>query len=268
MHWNPDPLLFVIGPLAVHWYGFLFTLGLLVTIWMGHERFKQRGLPEDDASNLSFILPVALFVGAHLGYIVFYRFGDVLRDPSLLFDFRQGLASHGGGIGILVAVYAYARYKKADFRDYADAVMLAAIWLFPFIRVGNFFNSEIVGRPTDLPWGVIFDRTGLPEPRHPVQLYEAAMNVGLIGLSIWLNERRARLKKGATILILLALYFTGRFFFEFTKEYQEMDAGQWLTRGAQLCLPPAIVCWALLFRMRPVFLRPQEAATRQPDAGA
>jgi phosphatidylglycerol---prolipoprotein diacylglyceryl transferase len=266
VHWNPDPVLFIIGPLVVHWYGFLFTLGLLATFWVGHERFKQRGLEEKDASNLSFILMIALFVGAHVGYFVFYRPGELLRNPAVLFDFRQGLASHGGGIGVVVAVWAYARWRKVDFRDYADAVMLSAVWLFPFIRVGNFFNSEIVGRPTDLPWGVVFEAAGFTQPRHPVQLYEAAMNVALIGMSIWLHRNRATLTKGATCLILMALYFTGRFSLEFVKEFQDMEDGQWWTRGAQLSLPPAVICWALLWWIRPVFVpaRPSDPIAEPP----
>jgi phosphatidylglycerol---prolipoprotein diacylglyceryl transferase len=255
VYWSPDPVFFVIGPLVVHWYGFLFTLGLMASIWVGHERFKQRGLPEKDASNLSLVLFVATFLGAHVGYFVFYRPGELLSDPSVLLDVRRGLSSHGGGVGVIVAGWAYVRWRKADFREYADAVTLAAVWLFPFIRLGNFFNSEIVGRPTDLPWGVVFANVGLMEPRHPVQLYEAVMNVGLIGVSIWLHRERARLAKGATILILLGLYFTGRFGFEFLKEFQDMDAGQTWTRGAQLSLPPALACWVLLWWIRPVFVR-------------
>ena len=218
MHWNPDPVLLVVGPLTIHWYGALFTLGLLMTIWVGFERFKERGIPESHPFALAFVLPLGLFIGAHIGHSVFYNFDRLLADPAILLDPRTGLSSHGGAVGTVLAAWIFCKVKKANFRQYLDIGGLAALWLFPPIRIGNFINSEVVGRETDVPWGVIFEGAGYLTPRHPVQLYEAALAVGLIIWSLWLNKQRDRMKHGATFLLIMFVYFSIRTVLEFFKE--------------------------------------------------
>jgi phosphatidylglycerol---prolipoprotein diacylglyceryl transferase len=177
VHWYADPVMLRLGAVTVYWYGVLFTAGLFATVWMGHRFFVERGLEERHASNLAFWLLGGLFLGAHVLDVVVYNWQTFVADPSVLLDIRFGLSSHGGAIGVISALFLYAKLYRLDFYRFADAVTLAAVWLFPWIRVGNFINGEVVGRPTDLPWGVIFHVTGLPEPRHPSQLYEAALGI-------------------------------------------------------------------------------------------
>lgn len=249
MHWTADPILIRIGGLTIFWYGFLFMLGLLATVWMGHKYFVERGIEEKHASNLTFFLIAGLFLGAHVLDVIAYNWEAFIADPSILFQFKHGLSSHGGGLGVLFAGMLYVRIARLDFHRVGDAVILAAVWLFPFIRVGNFFNSEVVGLPTSLPWGVVFDLTGLPEPRHPSQLYEAALGITLICIGTWLHTRhRWTLRKGATFYMMLGGYFAVRFVLEFAKERQAVSAGFPLNMGQLLSLPAALACGLMLWR--------------------
>ncbi len=270
MHWNPDPLLFQLGKLFVFWYGLLFTCGLFATIWVGHRVFVQRGLQERHASNLTFWLIAGLFIGAHLFELFFYNWGAFVANPIIILDPRIGLSSHGGAVGTVLAGILYTRLYRLDFHRVADAVMLAAVWLFPFIRVGNFINSEVVGRPTDMPWGVVFEATGEAQARHPSQLYEAALGISLIIFGTVLHRRyRHRLRKGATFFIILGGYFALRFGLEFFKERQAVSPQFPLNMGQLLSLPGAVICGALLWRRRPVVVEagdPEASDPRPPGS--
>lgn len=265
MEWDPSPVMLVIGPVAVRWYGVWFTVGLFLTIWWGHRIFPQRGLEEKHASNLTFATLTGLFIGAHLFEVLFYNWDAFMAEPSMILDPRRGLSSHGGAFGVVVAVLAYARFSKIGFHRLADAVVQAAMWLVPTVRLGNFFNSEIVGRPTDLPWGIVFVQTGLPEPRHPSQLYESLMGVGLLVLCAWLHRHRDRIRVGATFYAVLGSYFAVRFFLEFAKEYQAVAPGFPLTMGQFLSLPGAIICGGALWLMRPIVRAPESESERAPE---
>lgn len=272
MHWNADPVMLRWGALAVYWYGFLFTAGLFATVWMAHRFFVERGLEEKHASNLTFWLLSGLFLGAHVLDVVVYNWSTFVAHPAVLFDFRFGLSSHGGAIGVISALWIYARLYRLDFYRVADAITLAAVWLFPFIRVGNFINSEVVGRPTDMPWGVIFDAVGLAEPRHPSQLYEAALGTTLIITGMWLHRRwRHRLRKGATSFLLLGGYFTVRFGLEFFKERQSESDGFALVLGQLLSLPGTVIFGGLLWWRRPLLVAagdPEASDPRPPGSKA
>jgi prolipoprotein diacylglyceryl transferase len=252
VHWNPDPVMLQLGALTVHWYGFFFSLGLLATVIIGHRVFPPHGFAEKHASNLTFALFAGLFIGAHTFDVFFYNWSTFLANPRMLLDPRIGLSSHGGAVGVITAGALYARYAKLPFHRLADAVILPAIWLVPLVRLGNFFNSEVVGRPTDLPWGVIFEGAGLPEPRHPSQLYEMILGVGLIALSLAMHRRRERLRVGTLFYGLLGLYFTIRFCLEFFKEYQAISPQFPLTMGQLLSLPGVVICFGMLWWRRPI----------------
>lgn len=272
MHWYADPVMLRLGAVTVYWYGVLFTAGLFATVWMAHRFFVERGLEERHASNLAFWLLGGLFLGAHVLDVVVYNWQTFVADPSVLLDIRFGLSSHGGAIGVISALFLYAKLYRLDFYRCADAVTLAAVWLFPWIRVGNFINGEVVGRPTDLPWGVIFHVTGLPEPRHPSQLYEAALGITLIATGMWLHRRwRFRLRKGATSFLLLGSYFTVRFLLEFLKERQSESDTLPLVLGQLLSLPGTVIFGALLWWRRPLLVPagdPQAADPRPPGSTA
>jgi len=266
VEWAPNPVMFQLGSFAIRWYGFFFFIGLLTTIWVGHRVFVQRGIEEVHASNVTLVTVAGLFIGAHLFDVFFYNWDAFLADPSIVFGFRKGLSSHGGVAGVIIGVIVYVRIKRLDFHRVMDAVMLAAVWLIPTVRMGNFFNSEVVGRTTDMPWGIRFLNAGLTEPRHPSQLYEVLMGVVVISVAFWLHKHRDRVRRGVTFYLPLGIYFTIRFFLEFFKEYQAVSPNFPLTMGQLLSLPGAIVCFGAVWIMRPIFKDPEPETEGEAQA--
>ncbi|HJK95849.1 MAG TPA: prolipoprotein diacylglyceryl transferase [Polyangiaceae bacterium LLY-WYZ-14_1] len=265
MTWNVDPVLFELGPLEIRWYGLFFAFGLLLTVNRVHKSFRDRKLPEEQAATLSLLLPLGMIIGAHLIHLIFYEPESFWRNPRRIIEIGYGLASHGGGLGVAVALWLYVRAKKGSFLRYLDAVMIGAVWLFPWVRIGNFFNSEIVGRATDLPWAVVFARRGEDFARHPVQLYEALAGFALIGVAEWMDRQRGRWPRGVLFSVLLGLYFTYRFLLEYTKEYQVLAPGFPLTMGQLLSLPPLLLAAGFVWARRNA---PREAELSAGDGHA
>ncbi|MFN7699345.1 MAG: prolipoprotein diacylglyceryl transferase [Deltaproteobacteria bacterium] len=258
MRWNIEPTLLAWPPFELRYYGVLFAIGLFLAAFHGPRYFRAFGLPKGHAERLTLWVPVGMIVGAHYIHLAFY-------EPAGLADLRlgwdeeaghlvlgrfwnlgSGLASHGGALGCLVALWIFwwrnGKPLGLSFHRYGDALMLSSVWVYPWVRLGNFFNSEIVGRPTDVPWGVIFERHG-SAPRHPVQLYEAALYFVEIALAVWLVKHRAgRLREGALMYGMLAVHFTFRFACEFFKESQAIDQGWSLNMGHLLSAPIVAVC--------------------------
>jgi prolipoprotein diacylglyceryl transferase len=265
VHWNINPVLTRIGDIELRWYGLFFATGLLLCAWKAPRYFELWGLPKTHAERLTLWVPVGMLLGAHYVHLIFYEWDG-------LFDFRfeirslwppdvtvgrfwalgSGLASHGGGLGCVVALWIFwhrnARRYGISFWRYADAVMIVSIWVYGWVRLGNFFNSELYGRPTDVPWGVIFERWGDTTPRHPVQLYEAALYFGELAFAVLYFQPRyaRRLRPGTTFLFFLAVHFSLRFFAEFFKEKQGVDDGWLFNMGHLLSLPIVLVCGGLI----------------------
>lgn len=262
MRWNWDPVLTRFGALELRWYGLCFATGLLLCAWKAPRYFKLWGLPKQHAERLTLWVPVGMILGAHYVHLLFYEpqglFDLSLFDeqgnfhPGRFWALGSGLASHGGGLGCVIALWLFwhrnARALGISFFRYADAVMVVSIWVYPWVRLGNFFNSEIVGRPTDLPWGVIFERAGYTEPRHPVVLYEAALYFAELAFAtLWWQPRFARkLRPGTTFFFFLMLHFTLRFVAEFAKDSQHVDEGWALNMGHLLSLPIVLGSAAML----------------------
>jgi phosphatidylglycerol:prolipoprotein diacylglycerol transferase len=258
VRWNIEPTLLSWPPFELRYYGLLFAIGLFLAAFHGPRYFRAFGLPKGHAERLTLWVPIGMLVGAHYIHLIFY-------EPSGLSDLRlgwnaeeghivlgrfwnlgSGLASHGGALGCLVALILFwRRYGKPldlSLHRYGDALMLSSVWVYPWVRLGNFFNSEIVGRPTDVPWGVIFERH-YSTPRHPVQLYEAALYFVEIGIAMWLVKHRAgKLREGAIMYGMLAVHFTFRFVCEFFKESQAIDTGWALNMGHLLSAPIVVAC--------------------------
>lgn len=264
MHWDADPIIATLGTIELRWYGVLFATGLLLCAWQAPHYFARWGLPKDHAERLTLWVPIGMLLGAHYIHLIFYEteglfdFHITVRswwppdiDVGRFWGLGSGLASHGGGLGCVLAVLAFwyrnGRPIGAGFHRYTDAVMVSSVWVYPFVRLGNFMNSEIWGRPTDSALGVIFDRRGFTEPRHPVQLYEATLYFCELAFAIWLQNRYARkLRSGAIFYLLLLTHFSLRFFAEFFKESQGVDEGWSLNMGHWLSLPIISVCAFLL----------------------
>ena len=270
MHWNVDPTLFHFGgPFELRYYGLLFALVLFLAAYHGPRYFRVFGIPAAHAERLALWVPVGMLLGAHYIHLIFY-------EPAGLSDMRlgwedghavvgrfwnlgSGLASHGGALGCIIALFLFWRAKGKPlglgFHRYTDAVMPASVWVYPFVRLGNFMNSEIVGRETDVPWGVIFDRY-YTTARHPVQLYEAALYFGELFFATWLVKNRTNrfpatenqkyYREGVIFYLLLGTHFSLRFFAEFFKESQHIDEGWALNMGHLLSAPIVVLCAILL----------------------
>ncbi|MCA9603739.1 MAG: prolipoprotein diacylglyceryl transferase [Polyangiales bacterium] len=247
-HWDVDPVLAHIGMFELLWYSVVFTLGLLLAMVRLMKAFKSRGFSERHAGTLAWALPAGMLVGAHLVHLAFYNPRAFIDAPMKIFDLGHGLASHGGALGTILVTVWYARRNRVPVHAYLDAVMVASIWVFPWVRIGNFFNSEILGRVTDVPWAVVFDRVDPTHARHPVQLYEAAAGFGLLGLSEWMERKlRGRLRPGTLFYALLGTYFAYRFTIEFWKDKQGIDEGWSLNMGHLLSIAPFVLCAWMVF---------------------
>ena len=172
--WNADPIAVSIGPLSIHWYGLLFAAAFIAGLRIMGRMFAREGRDKNDLDSLLGFVVIGALVGARLGHCLLYDPVYYLSNPlDILKIWEGGLASHGGVIGILLAVWAFARKGKHPFWWLLDRIAVPAALGGAFIRIGNFMNSEIVGMPTIASWAVIFERVD-DLPRHPVQLYEAA----------------------------------------------------------------------------------------------
>ena len=175
--WNADPIAVSIGPLSIHWYGLLFASAFIAGLQMMGRMFAREGRDRNDLDSLLGFVVIGTLVGARLGHCLLYDPAFYLSNPlDILKVWEGGLASHGGVVGILLAVWAFARTRTYPFLWLLDRIAVPAALGGAFIRVGNFMNSEILGHPASVPWAVVFVRIdGIP--RHPVQLYDSTFGV-------------------------------------------------------------------------------------------
>jgi phosphatidylglycerol---prolipoprotein diacylglyceryl transferase len=219
---NINPDLFRIGPVHVRWYGLMYALGFLASYFLIKRQEKNRpiGLSQRKIQDLMFYLAIGLVAGARLGYIAFYQYMnlvDLVRDPlEIIAVWRGGMSFHGGLIGTVIAGWWFCRRKNLPFWAVADRVIVTAPVGLGLGRIGNFLNGELFGRPSDIPWAMIFPEGG-PFPRHPSQLYEAFAEGLVLFVVLW-TLRRRRLPDGMMIAFFLILYGTFRFFLEFFRE--------------------------------------------------
>lgn len=236
--WNISPKIFSIGDFSIAWYGVLFASGF----YLGFHIMRWVYIREEKSLktlDIIFIYMVSgAVLGARLGHCLFYDPNYYLSNPlEILKIWEGGLASHGGVVGMLLAMYYYAK-KTADISFFwlLDRMTLVIALGSFFIRLGNFFNSEILGIPTNIPWAVVFSRVD-SLPRHPAQLYEAAVYLSLFMLLLFLYlKRREKLKPGFMMGLLMVVIFGSRFLIEFVKTPQEhfspilnLNMGQWLS---------------------------------------
>ena len=233
-----------IGPIQPRWYGLLFAGAFVFGYYIMFKMYRDAGRTQEDLDVLLFYVLFATVIGARLGHVIFYDLGYYLRNPSeILAIWHGGLASHGAAIGILLAMYFYVKkYTKMSFLWLADRVVVVVASGGAFIRTGNFVNSEIVGKATDLPWGIIFPEARVANPmipRHPTMLYEAILCIVVFAI-LWVMYKRYKSNppEGAMFGTFLVLLFGGRFFLEFTKVHQAAFAGDWaINMGQWLSIP-------------------------------
>lgn len=250
-----DPVLIGIGPIQVHWYGLMYLVGFVAGWWLGRLRAQRPGSrwQPREVDDLLFYIVLGIIAGGRIGYVLFYGLQRLMENPLSLFALWEGgMSFHGGLLGVLVAMWIYARRQDRAFWQLTDFIApLVPIGLGAG-RIGNFINGELWGKVTDLPWGMIFPNGG-PLPRHPSQLYEALLEGVVLFVILWVYSRRPRPVMSVSALFLLC-YGSFRFLVEFLRvpdAHIGYIAFGWLTMGQALSLPMIIVgLWLLVIIYR------------------
>ncbi len=241
--WDVSPVALSFGPLHVYWYGILFATAILSGLEFMKWAFKLEHKDESVIEPLFLYTVVGIVVGARLGHCFFYEPDFYLAHPMKIFAvWEGGLASHGGGLGAIIALYIGTRKYKFDFLWLIDRLVIPTALFGFFVRMGNFMNSEIVGIPTQSSWGIIFSRID-DLPRHPTQLYEAFAYLFIFFLLFWIYKtKREKIKVGFIFGLFLTLVFSARFAIEFVKTKQaDYTADMVLSAGQMLSIPFLVV---------------------------
>lgn len=253
VHPQFDPIAFSIGPLAVRWYGLMYLVAFALFYWLGRLRLQRpmgsqaSGLSLRDLEDLLFWGVLGVVLGGRLGYVLFYKPGWYGAHPLEVFEvWKGGMSFHGGLLGVLVAVALFCRLRGLQFLRVTDFVApLVPIGLAAG-RLGNFINGELWGRPTDLPWAMVFPQVDAL-PRHPSQLYQFAGEGIVLFVFLWWYSSRPR-PVGAVSGMFLVGYAVLRFVAEFAREPDDFLGLQALslTMGQWLCIPMFVAGLALL----------------------
>lgn len=252
INWNPNPELFNLFGLSIRYYGLLWAVGIFFAYVIVQYQYRDKGIEEKKFEPLFFYCFFGILIGARLGHCFFYDpdhyltswkgFVEMLLPIKLIagggwkFTGYEGLASHGGTLGMMISLWIYSRKMKMHYIDVVDMIAVATPLTACCIRLANLMNSEIIGRPTDVPWAFVFERVDLL-PRHPGQLYEAIAYLLLFFVMFYLYKKHGKtLHRGFFFGLCLTAIFTFRFFIEFVKENQEafednmmFNMGQWLS---------------------------------------
>ena len=239
IHPQFDPIALAIGPLAIRWYGLMYLLAFTLLIVLGRIRMKQQQNADWDAKRLDDVLfygVLGVVLGGRLGYVLFYKLGYYLAHPiEIFYVWEGGMSFHGGFIGVAFALWLFARRGKKSWLAVTDFIAPLVPLGLGAGRIGNFINGELWGRPTDLPWGMVFPHVDLV-PRHPSQLYEFGLEGLALFILVWFYSARPR-PVGAVSGLFLVGYGTFRFIVEFSREPDDflgllsmgLTMGQWLS---------------------------------------
>ena len=253
VHWNFDPVALTLGPLPIHWYGICWAIAFFGAEFGVRRRLESIGRGDVDVSALIVCALLGTVAGARLAHCLFYDPAFYLAHPlKILAIWEGGMASHGGAIGLMVAVaWGAPRYAPGLAPlTLLDATSASAAFGGAVIRIANFLNSEIVGDPTSGAWGVVFDRVDAT-PRHPVQLYEAGAYLLVFFVLRQAGRRGALARPGTLTGLFLALVFGARALIETWKTPQAAyEAGHAITVGQWLSVPFVLIGLALIVRAR------------------
>lgn len=255
INWNPNPELFnLFGSIPIRYYGLLWVIGIALAYVIVHRQYRDRKIDEKKFEPLFFYCFFGILIGARLGHCLFYQpdyylnhFWEMILPVKFLpgggwkWTGYEGLASHGGTLGLIISLWLYCRKTKMHYMDVLDMIAVATPITACCIRLANLMNSEIIGQPTDVPWAFVFERVDML-PRHPAQLYEAiAYFIFFLGM-VYLYKRGLKKQvslpyhRGFYFGLCLTEIFVFRFFIEFLKENQvnfedsmRLNMGQWLS---------------------------------------
>ncbi len=252
IHWNVNPEIFSLGPIHVRWYGLLFAIGFLFGYNHVEKMFKHENINPQWLESLFIYLIVATIVGARLGHVFFYGWHYYSQHPiEILYVWQGGLASHGGVLGIIIAMFIWStKVSKRSILWVLDRIVVPSIFVGALIRFGNLMNSEIYGMPTTLPWGVIFERNHETIAKHPTQIYESLSYLLTFGVLLYMYwKTKAKDYQGTLVGVFFIMVFTARFLIEFIKEDQEaFEKGMMLNMGQWLSIPFVLTGIFLIIR--------------------
>jgi prolipoprotein diacylglyceryl transferase len=253
VYWDANPEIFSLGPIHLRYYGVLLVSGFAMAYFVLRNVFRREHLPPSLFDNLAIVTVLSTIIGLRLGHCLFYQPEYFLTHPlEMILPVRfsptfeiigyQGLASHGGAIGILLGLFWWSRKHRIPYLWTLERIVIVVPLAGAFVRIGNLMNSEIYGGATTLPWGFIFARDNQITPHHPTQLYEAATYFLLFFIMWFLYTRKLpKLKRGMLFGILLICLFGARFAIEFIKNDQVAFEKDLLFNMGQLLSLPFIV---------------------------
>lgn len=247
-----DPVALALGPLKIHWYGLTYLGGLFFAWWLANRRARRPDSPiqPEQVDDLIFFAAMGIVLGGRLGYALFYGIDRLMTEPLWLFRvWEGGMAFHGGLLGVIAALWFFCRRHNVRFAALADFVAPLTPVGLALGRLGNFIGQELWGRPTDVPWAMVFPKDPLGLARHPSQLYQFALEGCLLFVLLVWFSRKPRPEWSVAGLFLVG-YAILRFAAEFFRQpdaHVGFEAFGWLTRGQLLCLPMALLgLWLLM----------------------
>ena len=259
VHPQFDPVAVSLGPLQIHWYGLTYLVAFGLFLWLASLRTKQPqfasvGWMRRDVEDLLFYGVIGVVIGGRLGYVLFYKPGHYLANPLEIFAvWKGGMAFHGGLLGVLTAMWWFARSRGRHFLEVTDLIAPCVPTGLASGRVGNFINGELWGRAADpsLPWAMVFPQSGFDFPRHPSQIYQFLLEGLLLFVLLWMYSRKPR-QLGIVSGMFLIGYGSFRFIVEYFREPDsflgllalDMSMGQWL------CVPMVLAGGVLVWMGR------------------
>jgi phosphatidylglycerol:prolipoprotein diacylglycerol transferase len=255
MFYHPefDPIAFHVGVVAVRWYGLMYLIGFALGLILGRSRIRSNqnsSMSIREFDDLLFYIVLGVIIGGRLGYSIIYDLGNVIRTPlSVFYVWEGGMSFHGGLIGVCIAILVYASVKQKNWLVLGDFVAPLVPLGLAAGRVGNFINGELWGRPTEVPWAIVFPQSGSFVGRHPSQLYEFFFEGLVLFMILWVFSKRQR-PVGVISGLFLACYGFFRFSIEFMREPDQhlgllsfgLSMGQWL------CVPMIFIGLILVTR--------------------
>lgn len=260
--WDPSKGIDLFGFYVIRYYSLMYLIAFTLGWFIIKKIYARENISEEKLDPLFIYTVLATLIGARLGHVLFYQTELIWQDPLSIFlparfvpEFEftgfQGLASHGAAIGIIIAMYLYSKkILKKNMLWILDRIVIPVASGGVFIRIGNFINSEILGKPTGTDYGVIFKQEGETFPRHPAQLYEAGCYI-IVFLILWVIYWKTEKRKNTGFIfgLFLVLLWTVRFFVEFVKKAQVLDRSTWaLNTGQWLSIPFILIGLFLIFR--------------------
>ncbi len=246
VHPNWDPVAVSLGPLSIHWYALMYLLGFFAAWKLAMRQTRHHWVPikPEEIEDMIFYAALGVVLGGRFGYVFFYGFQHFLENPLWLFAvWEGGMSFHGGLLGVIVAMYLFARKTGHSWGQVLDLSAVITPIGLGLGRLGNFIGQELWGRPSDVPWAMVFPKDPDGLARHPSQLYQVALEGVLLFILVYWYAQKPRPTWAVAAVFLLG-YSSFRFFVEFFRQpdaHINFEWFGWMTRGQELCIPMFIL---------------------------